>query len=101
MVRHIVWWTLKEHAEGRSAAENAQRLAAESFILQGISSVQAVEVAYKILPTSTVPAQVVLQSVHENQAALKAYADDPLHLEFAAKVKAVCATRQALDYEVD
>ena len=24
MVRHIVWWTLKPEAEGRTAAENAK-----------------------------------------------------------------------------
>lgn len=24
MIRHIVWWTLKPEAEGRSAAENAE-----------------------------------------------------------------------------
>lgn len=101
MIRHIVWWTLKEEAEGRSAAENAQRLVDASAILQGISSVRAVEVSCSIQPTSTVPAQVVLQSVHDDMAALKSYADDPLHLEFAAKVKAVCASRQALDYAVD
>ena len=25
MIRHIVWWTLKPEAEGRSAAENAEK----------------------------------------------------------------------------
>ena len=51
-------------------------------------------------PTSTVPAQVVLQSVHDDMAGLKAYAEHPVHVEFGALVKAVSASRQALDYAV-
>ena len=101
MIRHIVWWTLKEHAEGKSAAENAQHLVEASAMLHGMPSVRSIEVSCLIQPTSTVPAQVVLQSSHDDMAALKAYAENPVHLEFAAKVKAVCASRQALDYSVE
>lgn len=101
MIRHIVWWTLKEKAEGRTAAENAQRLVEASAMLHGLPSVRSVEVSCLIQPTSTVPAQVVLQSSHDDMAALSTYAQDPVHLEFAARVKAVCASRSALDYSID
>ena len=101
MIRHIVWWTLKEEAEGRSAAENAQRLVDASAMLHGLPTVRSVEVSCRFQPTSTVAAQVVLQSSHDDMAGLRAYAEHPTHLEFAARVKAVCASRQALDYAVD
>lgn len=101
MIRHIVWWTLKEEAEGHSAAENAQKLVDASAMLHGIPSVRSVEVSCRIQPTSTVQAQVVLQSAHDDMAALQAYAENPVHLEFAARVKAVCSSRQALDYQVE
>ena len=101
MIRHIVWWTLKEHAEGRSAAENAQHLVNASAMLHGMPMVHSVEVSCLIQPTSTVPAQVVLQSSHDDMAALKAYAEDPVHLQFAEKVNAVAASRNALDYSVE
>lgn len=100
MIRHIVWWTLQETAEGHSAAENAQRIKEASAPLSGIPTVLSVEVSCRIQPTSTVPAQVVLQSVHEDMAGLKAYAEHPTHLEFGKLVKAVSASRQALDYAI-
>ena len=46
------------------------------------------------------PLQVVLQSLHDDMAGLKAYAGHPVHLEFGRLVKAVSASRQALDYAV-
>ena len=61
---------------------------------------RSVEVSYEIQPTSTVPVQVVLQSLHDDMAGLKAYAGHPVHLEFGRLVKAVSASRQALDYAV-
>ena len=100
MIRHIVWWTLQEEADGHSAEENARRIQEASAILSGIPSVRSLEVTYQIQPTSTVPAQVVLQSVHDDMDGLKAYAEHPVHLEFARLVKAVSASRQALDYAV-
>ena len=100
MIRHIVWWTLQEEADGHTAAENARRIKEASAPLSGIPTVLSVEVSYQIQPTSTVPAQVVLQSVHDDMAGLKAYAEHPVHVEFGALVKAVSASRQALDYAV-
>lgn len=100
MIRHIVWWTLQKEADGHTAAENARRIKEASVPLSGIPTVRSVEVSYQIQPTSTVPAQVVLQSVHDDMAGLKAYAEHPVHVEFGALVKAVSASRQALDYAV-
>ncbi|MGE9986662.1 Dabb family protein [Desulfovibrio sp. SGI.169] len=100
MIRHIVWWTLQEEADGHSAAENARRIKEASASLCGIPTVRSVEVSYQIQPTSTTPAQVVLQSAHDDMDGLKAYAEHPIHLEFGRLVKAVSASRQALDYAI-
>ena len=46
MVRHIVWWTLKPEAEGRTAAENAKLIKQRLEALMGQSpSLQSLEVS--------------------------------------------------------
>ncbi|MBO4318326.1 MAG: Dabb family protein [Mailhella sp.] len=101
MLRHIVWWTLADQADGHSAAENAVRVKEASEALKAIPAALNVEVSYDILPTSTVPARVVLQSAHKGEADLKEYAGDPVHLEFLKLIKSVSASRQALDYVIE
>ena len=101
MLRHIVWWTLKDEAEGFTADQNAARVKEASAILSTIPGVITVEVSIEVAEaTSTVPARIVLQSAHADADALKAYADHPIHLEFAKLIKAVCSSRQALDYYI-
>ena len=101
MLKHIVWWTLADNADGYSAQENAVRVKQASENLNGISAALSVEVSYKIEPTTTVPAQVVLQSTHKSSTELKEYAEHPVHLQFVKLIKAVSTSRQALDYTVD
>ena len=46
MVRHIVWWTLKPEAEGRTAAENAKLIKQRLEALMGqIPSLKSLEVS--------------------------------------------------------
>ena len=101
MIKHIVWWTLHETAAGATALENAQRAKAASASLHAIPTVLSLEVSYAIQPTTTIPAQLVLQSVHTDMEALKAYAEHPLHLAFGKLIKEIAASRQALDYHID
>ncbi len=101
MLKHIVWWTLADNADGYSAQENAVRVKQASENLKSISAALSVEVSYQIEPSTTVPAQIVLQSTHNNAAALKEYAEHPVHLQFVKLIKAVSTSRQALDYTVD
>ena len=59
MVRHIVWWTLKPEAEGRTAAENAKLIKQRLEALMGqIPSLKSLEVSYDFLPTCTMPVNV-------------------------------------------
>lgn len=102
MLRHIVWWTLKPEAMGRSAAQNAAVLKsiAERFIEFNIPGLHSVEVSTFPLPTSTVPAEVVLFSSHDDEAALQVYAAHPEHQKLAAILKEVSTSRQAVDYAI-
>ena len=47
MVRHIVWWTLKPEAEGRTAAENTKLIKQRLEALKGQTpSITSPDLAY-------------------------------------------------------
>lgn len=101
MLHHIVWWTLKEEAEGRTAEENGKRLVELGNALQGqLDELLSIECSVNIAPTSTTPAHFVLHSTHKNAEGLAAYAAHPAHLAFGKELKPCVDSRQALDYEV-
>lgn len=101
MIRHIVWWTLKDEAEGKTAAQNAERIKAMGeALIDKVPSLKSIEIGIDIKETTTLPAQVVLVSTHEDMAGLKAYAEHPEHLKLGALIKATTSSRQAIDYEV-
>lgn len=101
MVRHIVWWTLKDQAEDRTADENAWRIQQASAMLHGMPNLLTIEVSSKVQPSTTVPAKVVLTTTHKNMADLEAYRNDPVHLQFAAMVNELATSRNAIDYALD
>ena len=93
MVRHIVWWTLKPEAEGRTAAENAKLIKQRLEALMGqIPSLKSLEVSYDFLPTCTM-------TTHDDAEGLKAYAEHPAHVAVGKElIKLVTESRQAIDY---
>lgn len=101
MVRHIVWWTLKPEADGRSAEENAELMKKAARGLMGrIPGLLSLDISSASLQSSTVPLHLVLCSTHTDEEALKGYAVHPLHLECINIMKNVAESRQALDYEI-
>ena len=85
MVRHIVWWTLKPEAEGRTAAENAKLIKQRLEALMGqIPSLKSLEVSYDFLPTCTMPVNVILMTTHDDVG--------------KELIKLVTESRQAIDY---
>lgn len=98
MVKHIVWWTFKAQAEGCSAKENALKFKAMLDKLQSLDCVQHLEAIVEFLPSSTENVDVLLLSVHENEAALREYAGHPEHVEVADFVRKVAETRKAIDF---
>lgn len=101
MIRHIVWWTLKPEAEGRTAKENAALIKEMGLALLGkIESLKSIEISYDLQPTTTQPVHLILVSTHDDMAGLKAYAEHPEHLKLGAVVKAAADSRQAIDYAI-
>lgn len=100
MVRHIVMWTLKEEAEGNSAAENGAKMKEILEALAGrIEGLRHIEVSVDIVAADP-ECHVVLCSEHDDEAALDHYQGHPEHQACVAFVKKVAASRKALDYVI-
>jgi heme-degrading monooxygenase HmoA len=100
MLKHIVMWTLKEHAEGAERAANARemkrRLDACAAIVPGILAFEVVLAQ----PGLEATCDVLLYSVFEDAAALAAYAAHPTHQALVPFFKAVRDGRACMDYTV-
>lgn len=100
MIKHIVMWQLKEHAEGADKATNAAKMKALldacANIVPGMGSFE-VALAQEGLEATY---DVVLYSEFESVAALDAYQNHPQHVALKPFVGAVREARQCMDYEV-
>lgn len=101
MIKHIVMWQLKDHAEGADKATNAAKMKALlddcANIVPGIRAFE-VALAQDGLESTY---DVVLYSEFESVAALDAYQNHPQHIALKPFVGAVRAARQCMDYEVN
>lgn len=101
MLKHIVMWQLKDHAEGADKAANAARLKTLldtcADIVPGILKFE-VAVAQPGLECTY---DVVLYSEFASREALEAYQNHPQHVALKPFVGAVRAARQCMDYEVN
>ena len=99
MLTHVVWWTLKPEAQGRTAAQNAALLKERLEGLRGrIPSLKDISVGVNILGSSTEEAGLVLVSRHANAEDLAAYVAHPEHQAVGAVLKEVVAARKAIDF---
>jgi quinol monooxygenase YgiN len=100
MIKHIVMWKLKEHANGASKAENAvlvkELLDACRESVPGILRFEAI-VAQDGLESTC---DVVLYSEFASRAALEAYNEHPLHQRLKARVAPLRDERHSFDYEI-
>jgi heme-degrading monooxygenase HmoA len=100
MIKHIVMWKLKDHAEGADRAANAlemkRRLDACANVVPGI---RKFEVALA-QPGLEATYDVVLYSEFDSREALAAYAGHPTHKAVMPFIAAVREARQCMDYEV-
>jgi heme-degrading monooxygenase HmoA len=99
MLKHIVMWKLKDHADGADKAANAvkmkQLLDACAGIVPGI---RRFEVALA-QPGLEATYDVVLYSEFESKEALDAYQQHPQHVALKPFMGAVREARQCMDYE--
>lgn len=100
MIRHIVMWKLKDHAEGADKAANMARMKA---LLEGcrdlVPGMGRLEVGLAT-PGLEATYDVVLVSEFASAAALEAYQQHPRHVAIKPFIGAVRLERQCVDYEV-
>jgi hypothetical protein len=99
VVKHIVLWRLKEHAEGHSKAENARLVKEKLESLRGrIPGLIAIEVGINFAAEAGA-ADLALYSEFESRAALDAYQTHPEHVAMKGFIGGVRAERWVVDYE--
>lgn len=98
MVGHIVMWKLKDTAEGKTAAENAQIMKDMLGALPGlIPQLRKLVVSTEVF-ASIPETQVVLYTEFDNADDLQIYQVHPEHQKCVAFVQAVAAERRMVDY---
>jgi heme-degrading monooxygenase HmoA len=98
MIKHIVMWKLKEHAEGADKATNAARMKeALDACRDLVPGIVEFEVALA-QPGLEATYDVVLYSVFADRAALDAYQYHPQHVALKPFIGAIRAERQCMDY---
>ncbi len=100
MIKHIVMWRLKDHAEGHDKSTNAQLMKSKLEALRGqIDGVRTIEVGIDFSATDA-SMDVVLYSEFTDRAALATYQAHPAHQAVVAFIKEVVSARQLVDYEI-
>jgi hypothetical protein len=99
MIKHIVMWRLKDHAEGADRATNAKRVKAGLEALRGkIPGLLALEVGLDV-ERSSAAYDLVLVSTFEGPEALAAYQAHPEHARVAEFIGKVRSERAVVDYD--
>nr|WP_315393344.1 Dabb family protein [uncultured Duganella sp.] len=100
MLKHIVMWKLKEHAEGGDRAANAAKM---KSMLDACAALVPGIVTFEVAlaqPGLEATYDVILYSAFTDKAALDAYQEHPQHVALKPFFGAVRDQRQCMDYEV-
>lgn len=98
MVKHIVFWKLKEEANGNNKATNASLIKEKLEALSGqIDGLINIEVGINFLSGNY---DVALYSELESREALDTYQNHPKHQAVLPFVREVVEDRKAVDYEI-
>ena len=101
MIKHIVLWKLKDHAEGKTRQENALQLKKELENLNGvIPGLIRLEVGINISGNGEDDSDVILYSEFENMDALENYYPHPEHVKIKPFAQAIRSERRVIDYKV-
>ncbi len=98
MVKHVILWKLKQEIADVDAVKAGIKQGLENLygVIPGLLEIK---VQTESLPSSN--ADLMLDSTFENEAALKAYATHPAHVDVADKnVKPYTEVRLCLDFEI-
>jgi len=102
MIKHVVMWKLKDVAEGKTKAENAETM---KNLLEGLPSkieeLESVEVGMNVLKgNEEAICDVVLTVSCASEQDLKVYAEHPDHQKVVSFIKKVVSERRVVDYVV-
>ncbi|GJM60190.1 Dabb family protein [Persicobacter diffluens] len=98
MITHIVMFKLHAEAEGKNRQENAQKI---KDLLEALpSEIEALKKIEVGINFNSTPAayDLVLTTLHNDEAGLKEYAAHPAHLEVLEFIKKVISDRKVVDY---
>jgi hypothetical protein len=100
MIKHIVFWTFKDEALGKSGAENIEEAVERlSTLPDKIPQIKEFE-AGRNVTDSTAAYELALYSVFDSLADLAIYRDHPAHQEVAAFIGKVVKERAVVDYKI-
>lgn len=100
MIKHIVMWTLKDHAEGRSKQANASLM---KDMLEALADVIPEIVSLEVglnMAESEAAYDIVLVSSFNSRKDLDTYQVHPAHEQVKSFVAQVREKRAVVDYEV-
>ncbi len=100
MVKHVILWTLREECKAEKEA------LIKAGIKEGLEGLKGkipglIDIKVVTEPLKSSNCDVMLDSSFEDEASLKGYAVNPLHVQVAdTKVRPFTASRVCMDYEV-
>lgn len=101
MIKHIVFFSLAENAEGKTKAENALKIKIELENLKNlIPEIKKIEVGINYPNAPKTDYDIALYSEFESFETLNSYQEHPDHLKVAAFIGKVKTARAAVDYVV-
>ena len=100
MIKHIVFWKLKEHAEGADRATNAVKMKQLLDACANLVPGMLVFEATLAQPGLEATYDVVLYSEFASKEALDAYQEHPGHVAIKPFIGAVREGRQCMDYAI-
>jgi hypothetical protein len=101
MVKHVLCWKLKEHADGRSRSQNAKLMAEKLMSLkEKIKEVKKIEVGINDLRSKEENFDLIMISEFDSFEDLRLYIEHPEHVKIAKFIKNIREIRAAVDYEV-
>lgn len=100
MVKHVILWQLKDELSDSGKAEVKAGIKAGLEALKG-KIPGLVEIKVEINPLASSNADVMLDSLFENEESLKGYALHPEHVAVAdGKVRPYTKSRVCMDFEI-
>lgn len=100
MIKHIVFWRLKDNARGRSKTDNSREL---KTVLEGlkdkIGAINKIEVGINI-NNSDAAYDVALYSEFDSREDLETYQKHPEHVKVVGLVNEIREARAVVDYEI-